>query len=246
MIRALNLEDQSERIIVKVDNDQLGLVNSFNFAAEGDDLYWDMLSVSSGHQEDRISMTDLDTGRTTVLNDVRVNGWIWSILRVSGGRLVVEQDFDEEHGGGTNIFLLDPRGGQPQPLSTDGNSDMPLFVDPWVVWKAGPRYQSAQKIGVHNLQSGEDRSIPLAGRSDDDPQMDGARVYWSGATDVSGSFYAIYILDLTKNVIYAMPSPVENVLFGPLAIHGGTIAWVRTVEPSNAPKADYLEWTTIK
>ena len=247
MIRVVNLKDLSERLIIEEKNDTLNLAERFNFAAEGDNLYWTMLVPQSDQQyEDTISMMDLDTGKTVILTSTKVNGWNWSLLGVSEGRLVVEQDGNQNQGGGTNIFLFDPAGGQPQALSTDGASNMPVFAFPWVAWKSGPRYQWMKDIQIRNLQDSQTQSITLPGLEDSDPQMDGTRIYWSGATEDTYSYFAIYILDLMKNTIYVYPSSEKQVLFSGIAIHGGVIAWIRWVSPSTGKPYCYLEWTAIK
>jgi len=247
MIRAVNLKDLSERVVIDEEDDTANLLNNFNYAAEGDNLYWTVPVPQSNQQYDNtISMMNLDTGKTVILTSTEVNGWSWSILGVSEGRLVVEQDSDNDHGGGTNIFLFDPVGGQPQALSTDGASDMPLIVYPWVAWKAGPRYQWLKVLQIYNLQTSQTRSIILPGSEDSDPQMDGTRIYWSGATDDTFSYFALYIFDLIKNIIYVYPATENNVKFSSIAIHGGAIAWIRRVDSSTGMPHSYLEWTTIK
>ncbi len=249
MIRAINPQDFSERLVAenRVD-DPLNLEQTFNFAADGDNLYWTMVVPKSNQlDEDLISMMDLNTGKTVVLTRTKVDGSIWSLLGVSEGRLVVEQDSDESHGGGSNIFLFDPAGGQPQALSTDGASNMPQFVYPWIVWKAGPRYQNIQKICIYNLQTSQTRVITLPGKMNSDILgMDGARVYWTGPTDDLYTYFAIYILDLVKNTVYVLPDSEQYVLFPEVAIHGGTIAWLRVVNIQTNQPIAYLEWTTIK
>jgi hypothetical protein len=246
MIRAVNLKDLSERVIIDEENDTAGLVKSFNFAAEGDNLYWDVLVPQPDQQYiDTISTMNLDTGKTVILTSTKVNGWTWSLFGVSKGRLVVEQDGDQNQGGGTNIFLFDPAGGQPQALSTNGASDMPVFVYPWAAWKSGLRYQWTKDIQIYNLQTSQTRSITLPGLDDTDPHMDGMRIYWSGYTDDTFSYFAIYIFDLIKNAIYIYPGTEKQELFTDIAIHGGVIAWIRWVSPSTGLPNPYLEWTTI-
>jgi len=249
MIRAINLQDFSERLLAKSGgvDDPLNLTPSSNFAADGDSLYWTIGAPESGQlNEDIISMMDLNTGKTVVLTRTKVDGSYWSFLRASEGRLVVEQDSDENHGGGSNIFLFDPPGEQPQALSTDGVSNLRQFDYPWVVLQVGPQNQTNDEMSIYNLQTSQTRSISLPGMYNYYSSMDGARIYWSGATEDTYSFYAIYILDLIKNTIYVYPASEKNVLFPEISIHGGVIAWLRTVEPDTGLPYSYLEWTTIK
>jgi len=248
MLRALNLQDFSERLLAKSGvDDPLNLTPSSNFAADGDSLYWTIGAPESGKlNEDIISMLDLNTGKTVVLTHTKVDGSYWSALGALEGRLVVERDSDENHGGGSNIFLFDPPGGQPQALSTDGVSNLRQFVYPWVVLKAGSQYQTPDEISIYNLQTSQTQSITRPGMYNSEPQMDGTRIYWSGATEDTYSYYAIYILDLIKNTIYVYPAPEKNVLFPEMAVHGGVIAWIRWVNPVTEMPYSYLEWTTIK
>jgi hypothetical protein len=249
MIRAVNLQNFSERLVAQNGgNDPLNLVMTYNLAADGDNLYWTMDVFKTGQaEEDIISMMDLNTGETVELTRSKINGAIWAFLGASEGRLVVEQDSDDKHGGGTNIFLFDPADGQPQALSTDGASDMPQFVYPWVVWKAGPRYHTIDKIGIYNLQTSQTRVITLPGQNNSDILgMDGARVYWTGPTDDIGSYYALYILDLINNMVYVLPASKQYVQFPGVAIHGRVIAWLRAENMQTNQPAAYLEWTTIK
>jgi len=246
-IRAVNLQNFSERLLAKSNaNDPTNLVTTYNFAADGDNLYWTVYVDKPGQSnDDFISMMDLNTGKTIALSNTKVTGSMWSILGASEGRLAVEQDYDDNHGGGSNISLFDPATGTPQALSTDRASDMPHFVYPWVAWKAGPRYQTIDKIGIYNLQTSQTQMITPPGYGDSDILLDGARVYWTGSPDDAGTYDAIYILDLAKNTIYVLPASKQYVHFGGIAIHGKTIAWLRVENiQTNKPDA-YLEWTTI-
>jgi hypothetical protein len=249
MIRAINLRDFSERLLAEsgVDN-PLNLAWDSNFAADGDSLYWTIGAPESDPLNvDIISRMDLNTGKTVVLTRPIADGSYWSVLGASEGRLVAERFSNKNQGRESNIFLFDPPGGQPQALSPDGASYLLQFVYPWVVFKAGPPNQTPDKISIYNLQTAQARSITRPGTDNSEPQMDGTRIYWSGATDKDMPiYYAMYILDLTTNRIYVLPSTEKNVLFPKIRIHGNKITWVRELNSDTNPLTVYLEWTTIK
>lgn len=244
MIRAINLHDFSERLLARSGvGDPVNLAPTSNFSTDGDFLYW---TISFPEKEDIISRMDLNTGQTVVLTRTNQVGSYWSLLGASDGRLVVEQDTEESHGGGSRIYLFDPPGEQAQPLSTDGVSHLRQFVYPWVVLQTGPQNQTPDEISLYDLNTSQTRSITLPGMDNSYPQMDGMRIYWSGATEDTYTYFAIYILDFSKNTVYVYPSSEQNVLFPEMAIHGGTIAWLRVTNVQTNQPVAYLEWATIK
>ncbi len=249
MMRAIDLRDLWERLLAESGADSpVNLAWGSNLAVDGDNLYWTTGAPGSGLlNEDVISMMDLNTGKTVVLTRTKADGSYWSVLGASEGRLVAERFSDENQGRKSNIFLFDPPGGQPQTLSTDGVSYLLQFVYPWVLFRAGSQNQTPDVISIYNLQTTQTRSIVRPGTDNSEPQMDGTRIYWSGATEKDMLIYhAINILDLTTDTIYVLPSTEKNVLFPEIGIHGNLIAWIREVNSDTNLPTLYLEWTTIK
>ncbi|MGC1377981.1 MAG: hypothetical protein WA821_17240 [Anaerolineales bacterium] len=244
-IRALNLENRTERLVLDIKNDTVGLINSFNMSVDGDWLLWTLYLPKS--TEDSISMLNLSTGeKREVLRD-KVDGSIWSISASSQGQAVIEKDFDENHGGGADMYLLDLATGKTQPLSTDGKSDMPHFVYPWAMWKSGLRYDTATEIVVYNLQTRQQQLVPVQGVEPSDPLMDGTRIYWTAwVSTADNSTNSIYVFDILKNTTSMLTSPGADQIFNSVAIHGGLIAWLRVTNFSSASSDSYLEWTTIQ
>jgi hypothetical protein len=252
-IRAINLIDLSERVVSESTMDPLNILTTYSFAGEAGKIYWTREIFTKDEKIDQvtISMMDLDNGKTTVLSQSKYEGWTWSLLQVSGNRLVMQKNQDDNHH--NNIFLFDLSSKQFQALSDDGVSNRPLFGDSWVVWQKRSGSPDNKQLQIHNLQTLQTRTISLPGTSNSDPLMSGSFVYWSGETDLSSStqypdkspaLWAFYLFDLSKNIIYEYRAPQPSNLFTDIVLRGKNIAWIRK-DITGTGKA-YLEWTTMK
>ncbi len=247
-IRVLNLEDHTERVVWEIKNDTTGLIYSFAIAADGDTLVWVVGLPETS--EDGITMFNMTTGEKREVLREKVNGSLWSFISLSHGQAVIEKDFDENNGGGADIYSLDLTTGKTQALSTDQNSDVPHFAYPWVTWKAGPRYDTATKVGLYNLQTQQKGLINLQGIEPSDPLLNNTHIYWkawtSTTTDNTGN--AIYMYDIIKNTIFKFDTDAfgPNQRFDAIAMHGELIAWSRVINTSDPNSDSYLEWATIK
>jgi len=246
-IRAVNLDTFSERLILD-DNQGKNSIYTFDISAEGDWAAWTVSTLKGNNQSDEtiISMLNLNTGETRDVKREKVNGSIWSVLSISGSQAVVERDFDENHGAGCSLYLLNTSNGDVQELSTDGKSSMPQFIYPWVMWKPVLRYASTGKVIIYNLQTYQKLLIPIPGVYNADPKMDGARIYWIGDPTDSGGASSIYVFDIIKNTTFELDPPDENQSFQGLAIHGNLIVWVRQTDYLSANTDAFLEWAKIQ
>ncbi|MGC1379157.1 MAG: hypothetical protein WA821_23205, partial [Anaerolineales bacterium] len=150
-IRVLNLEDYTERVAWEVKGDTSGLIYSFAMAADDDTLVWVVGLPETS--EDSVTLFNMATGEKREVLREKVNGSLWSVISVSNGQAVIEKDFDEKNGGGTDIYSLDLTTGKTQALSADRTSSLPRFAYPWVMWKAVPRYDWTTKLAIYNLQT---------------------------------------------------------------------------------------------
>ncbi|MGC1376985.1 MAG: hypothetical protein WA821_12210 [Anaerolineales bacterium] len=243
MLRALNLEDGSERRVMENENNlsAVAALPYFNMYADGDWLVWNL--NAPGSSQNTISMLNLATGEKRELPREE-DGAFWSSLAFSAGQAIVEKDFDEQHGSKTDIYMLDPATGKTRPLSTDGENAMPLFAYPWVVWKTGFRNGWQREMAVYNLQTQKRQAVFVTGEPDSDPRMDGARIYWTGVSFPSdGPIVSIYVFDILKNTTSTLDMSGDKT-FDDVVIHGKSIAWVRRLDSSS--NDSYLEWTTIQ
>jgi hypothetical protein len=246
-IRAVNLSNLSERLILD-DNQGKNNIESFNISADGNWVIWTISTFIDNQpkaDESFISMLNLNTGEKREVKRTKVNGSVWSVISLSGEQAVVEQDFDEDHGSGCNLYLLNISNGNMQDLSTDGNSSMPQFVYPWVMWKSVSRYDFADNFVIYNLQTSQKLLIPMAGSDNTDPKMDSTRIYWGGWTAPNGTL-SIYVFDILKNKTFELDPPSENQSMSDLAVRGNLIAWIRNADFSSAKSDMYLEWTIFK
>lgn len=258
MVRAVNLKNFSERLVAESTAGQINPLTTTYFAGEAGKLYWTRAIYATDGKIDQatLSMMDLGDGKTTHLSQTSYSGWTWSLLHVSNGRLVLQQDLQENYH--SNIFLFDPSNGQLQALSHDGISYWPLFGFPWVAWVVNPRdrgptqFEKSQ-LQLYNLQTFQSRTVSLPGTSYSNASLDGSYVYWAGGTDQAGTprytdqssfLNAFYLFALNSNVIYEYLAPEPNVVFQGLVLRGKTLAWIRN-DISGPSKAD-LEWTTLK
>ncbi len=243
MVRAVNLKDLSERVVLESIPSQPSNIMNTYFTGEAGRLYWTRSTYAAEDKIDRttVSMMNLDSGKTALLNQTSYAGWTWSLVQVSNGQLILEQSQENYH---SDIYLFDPANGQPQALSDDGMSQWPLIDFPWVAWEEGPGFQQL-KLHLYNLQTRQSRTVSLPGTDNTLPLLNGAFVCWSGAADsTASSHYAFFIYDLTMNVVYQYLSPEPNVIFSNIVLRGNTIAWVR--DDIAGTGKNTLEWTTIK
>jgi hypothetical protein len=244
LIRAVNKDDFSERIILQsTANDDS--ITSFSMDVDRDFLIWSYGAMKSGKLvEDTVSVMNLNNGQTSEVIRSEGDVAIWSMVKISKDGAVAEQDLFNTTGADNNIYYFDLLTKQSQPLTTDGQSSMPGFSYPWIIWKSAPRFEFAEKITLYNLESKEKWLIPLPSVDNIDPLINGNFVYWSGNPRGNDTSYTVYILNTIKKLIYVLP-PAENRNVSSVAIHGQIIAWLRIENFQRIDSDAYLEWGTL-
>ncbi|WP_152031846.1 hypothetical protein [Longilinea arvoryzae] len=248
-IRAVNLKDKAEILLLDDENGRI-VFSMFDISLNGHNAIWTYARTTPDLKdldEMVIEAIDFDTGERRELMRTKIEGSIWPVLSLSGNLAIVEQDFEDIYGGGTDLHLMDITDGTLKDLSLGEKSCMPEIAYPWAVWKSGARYAFWIKAVLHNLSNGQEFYIRNEGVEPSDPKIDGTRVYWTGSIrSTHGITNAIYIYDIGENKIYVLHAPGEDQYYRFVAIRKNTIAWVRVTEMSKAVSDIYLEWTTFR
>jgi hypothetical protein len=240
-IRAVNIDNFSEKIILQSTDNSASLFD-FTFDVDGGVLVWSNRVLKSGNfAEDTVSRMNLDNGSTSELFRAEGDQAVWSMAKISKDRVVAEQDLLNSTGANNNIYYFDPIHKQPVPLTTDGQSSMPDFSYPWVIWKSVPRFEFAQNITIHNLETKQEWTLALPSEDNLDPKIDGNFVYWTGLASEYQMSNTLYIYNILKRTLYRLP-PAENRWIKDVAIHGQMISWLRIENFQLADNDAYLEW----
>lgn len=244
-LRAVNIVNRNEKQILKIYNDQEA-INTFHITTQDHQVVWSIVtSQGKGNFEDTITIEDLETGERTCLTRESVNGAIWSELSLSNGYLAVEKDYDENHGGGSDIFLVNLTDGLWRQITSNAKGSMPRIDYPWLFWKSTTRFQTAEQIVVMNLINDEKQIIPTSTLEASDPKIDGKWVYWTGFPSLNEKKNALYCLDLESWKIGTFRPDAENQFLQNVVIHRNWIAWLRIENFLSRQSTSYLEWTTF-
>ena len=244
IVRALNLRDGNERVVVE----EAGDADSWpgpDIEADGDWVVWTQLKQSkqAACTETILALRNLRTGEQRELDRICAEtNYMWVAPALSGGKLVVEQDLPDNRGRGNNIYLFDLDTGQRVALTTDGKSSMPAFSYPWAIWKAGPRYSQGFEAVVYDLRDGRREVIAAPGGESGDPRLDGQWLYW-----IASRRRPLYIYDLVnKRMFLALtPPPGEKAAVLGAVIYGNRIVWGYTSDSSVVDPEIVLEWRTL-
>lgn len=241
IIRAVNTDNFSEKIILQSIDNSIAILD-FSMDADEGILIWSQQAIKSGKfAEDMVLKMDLNQGTSSELFRAEGDQAPWAMVKISKGRVVAEQDQLNSTGADNNIYYFDPTQKQPLPLTANGQSSMPGFSYPWVIWKSAPRFEFGQKITIHNLENGQEWVLPLLSVSNQDPKINGHFVYWTGASSEDRKSYTAYIYNILNQTTYRLP-PAENRYVKNVVIHGQMIAWLRIENFQLADSDAYLEW----
>lgn len=240
-LRALNLRDGAEQVVLEETGDSTSWPGPF-VDADGDWIAWTRTGQSedAGCVETVLAMRNLRSGEQRELERSCVEDrHMWVFPRLSGGRLVVEQDLPDSKGSGNNIYLYDLTSGERTALTDNDRSSIPDISGPWIVWKGGRRFYYGRATVLYDLRSGQRFKIRheerLAGR------LAGRWLYWQPSV-----LKPLYVYDLEAEQMLLVATPGANETIKGVAIYDNTIAWCRDLDfEHSAPHDTLLEWRTL-
>lgn len=245
-IRAINLDDLSQTVLLS-DNNRSNLITLFDISLDGNSVIWVITTLKDNKLDENIvTLVNLDTGERRDILHKKADTSIWSVISLSGNQAVIEQDYDETQGGKNVLHLLDLSNGNLSDLSLGGESSMPEFFFPWMIWKQGARFRFVRSFVIYNLDDDQKSLIPNLGRDPIDPMINGSWVYWRDNPKTFEKGNAIYIYNIEKNMTYVLETPGPDQFYREVYIYGNKIAWTRELEYSKANHNACLEWATIE
>lgn len=242
VVRALNLSNRTEQVVIEEAGDPASWPGPW-LSADGDWVVWTrtVRAKDGACIESILAARNLRSGQQRGLERACAeDNLMWVIPHLSGNRLVVERDLPDSKGGGNDVYLFDLVSGQRAPLTNDGRSSMPVVSDPWIVWKAGPRFKPGQYNIVYNRLSGNRQIVPILEESGD-PRLAADWLYWQPAAK-----QPFYVYNVKTEQMLTVVMPGENESIAAVSVYDNTIAWLRDLDFSHAmPHDTVLEWRTL-
>ncbi|MES4787645.1 MAG: hypothetical protein C4294_19630 [Nitrospiraceae bacterium] len=241
LIRALNLKDRTEQIVLE----ELGDPTSWpgpDFDADEDWVVW----TRTGHNKSKncdetiLAVYNLKSGKKRELERICAeHEHLWAFPHISGHHIVVEQDLPDEKGKGNDTYLFDLTTGQHTALTTNHESSMPTIAGPWVVWKDLPRFRWDEADVLYNLQTNEKRYIYAPPDFANFHVQSGRWLYWH-------PFRGFHAYDLDTNRMFIIVPEGQDKFVTAGAVHGNIVVWCLDTEPAKAPPKDtVLQWRTL-
>ena len=241
-VRALNLKDDTEQVVVAEASDPASWPGPF-VSANGNWVTWTRTGHSASENCDQtiLAIRNLKTGEERELERVcALQNYLWMFPSLSGDKLVVEQDLPDDKGRGNNIYLFDLISGQRMALTNNGRSSVPTISGNWIVWKDGARFASEINNIIYNLQDATQQSIYALGMPPYHLMAD-HWLYWKPS-----ALEPFYVYNLTTKQLLKVIVPGENESIDAVAVSGTMAAWCRNLDFANAlPKNTVLEWRTL-
>lgn len=241
-LRALNLSDGSERILLEEPGDRASWPGACA-DADGDWVVWSRM-----HSAEELSCTEtilalynLETGEHRELErECAEDNRMWTMPHISGEHVVVEQDLPASKGSDNNVYLYDLTTGERTALTTDGRSSMPHLSEEWVVWRGGPRYSYGTETVLYNWRTEEKFELTHQPRLCG--QLSGRWLFWTPT-----ALKPLYVYDLETRQLLLVTTPGENQDITEVAIHGNTIAWSLNLDfEHSTPHDSLLVWGTLQ
>ena len=246
-LRAKNLRDGSEQVVLKGDGAQayafeaLGKAN-LNVSVDQDWLAWSRTVPGTGGSCDEsvLGLVNLRTAEQIELDRACSDQFSWGKLSLSGQTLVAEQDLAYGRGNGSNLYIFDDfHSRRGRALTDDGRNSLPGISDQRIVWKNAVHFGGGQITSVYERGSKVERAIRVPGESGSDPTLAGQWLYWYASAPAGGTT----LYDLKRGQTWLMPAPQAGVLSA-VTINGSWIAWSRRRD-FQAVGDSVLEWAHL-
>jgi hypothetical protein len=242
-LRALNLSDGSEQILLEEPGDPASWPGAYADAA-GDWVVWSRTRSAEelSCTETILALYNLETGeRRELERECAEDNRMWTMPHISGEHVVVEQDLPDSKGSDNNVYLYDLTTGERTALTTDGCSSMPHISGEWVVWRGGPRHSYGTETVLYNWRTEEQFILTHEPRHY--ARLSGRWLCWVKPRP----FEPLYVYDLETRQLLLVTTPGENQDIKDVAIHGNTIAWSLILDFEHAPPQDsLLVWGTLQ
>ncbi len=243
-VRALNLKDGTEQVVVEEAGDPVSWPGP-DYDADDDWVVW----TRTGHPRDAncdqsiLTRRNLKSGEAQEVDRVcTVNNYMWVLPKLSGDKLVVEQDLPDSKGRGNNLYLFDLYTGKRTPLTDNRASSMPALSGKWLVWKDAPRFAFGNVVIIYDMTNSQMHSLRPPLNDPSDPLIAGHWLYWR---PLGNQPFVVY--DLEKGQLMKIATPGANEAFDSVAIYENIAAWSRNPDFSSGGSHDHiLEWRTLQ
>ena len=243
-VRAFNLITGEDQTILDEPGDNMSWPGPI-FSADGDWVAWtrNSFSQSLNCTVNTLGLTNLKTHEVRELDQHCADyKWIWSIVRLAGSNLIVEQDMADNLGRHNHIWLFNLADNSKKIISGNFDGSMPVVSNPWVVWKVAQRYNKGTNLSIYNLDDGSMKQIETcpANLDPSDPSLYEDWITWVCTVPrASDKVYAYHIPD--GNQITMSPSNTDQGI-GSLEINDGWIAWDIGTKIHENGGHDILQW----